>query len=599
MTVTVKLEKARLYIRFPFNDLDLIKAKNMPDRRWNKTAKAWTCRPTLANIKYIEDNWSRAEWDDNAHEKRVEAYEGLAKREATLAAKKGGDMDVELLDAVPFKFPPLDYQKIALLLGRDEDAFAYLMDQGTGKTKVTIDDACHNWREDRIDVVMVFTINSVKTNWVMFDCMKDEPEDVDAIENHMPPDVPYAKGVWVSQQNAKIKKEWRGFEKSITEQVTKKDKLVWLAGNIESLRVARAFDFYERVIEAFQGRVMIVVDESTLIGKPGSKQTKAAMKLRALCAKARILSGTPVIKSPMKAFSQFGFLDEDILGFGSFYSFRNHFCVMGGYENKQILYYKNLDELNEKIASCSYRVLKKDVLDLPPQEFLKRRVEMSPEQMKAYKEMQAEFITSNEQSGVVEAKIVLEQMLRLQQITGGYLPKMDGDEVVGVVPLVKPENNPKFKECINILEEGGDQRAIFWTRFTHEVLDLCALLNEAGFPSMPFYGGLSDSEKISVRKSFQRDDKYRCVVGNPMAGGLGIDEFKVASLVGYVTNSYDTEKRVQSEDRNHRIGSEIHDKITYWDIIIPGTVDIKILQVMRNNVKISNAVTGDDWREWV
>ncbi len=511
--IEITLEKTRLYVRFPYNELDVIKAKNMPDRRWNKTAKAWTCRPTLANIQYINQAWSSSHWSDEAMEARILVYSKALRRAETLEAK-ASDIDLSVLDAVPFGKPPMDHQKVALVLGRDEDEFGYLMDQGTGKTKTLADDACYNWREDRIDVVLVFTINSVKTNWVMFDCMKDEPEDIDAVTDHMPPDVPYEKGVWVSKQTGPIKKAWRKFEKSITEQVTKRDKLVWLAANIESLRVARAYDFYERVIEAFGGRVMIVIDESTLIGKPGSKQTKAAAKLRKLCAKARIMSGTPVIKSPLKAFSQFGFLNEDILGFGSFYSFRNRYCVMGGYEGKQILFYQNLDELNEKIASCSYRILKKDCLDLPPQVFLKRRVSMTVEQGKAYKDMQETFIVENEQAGRVEAKIVLEQMLRLQQITGGYLPKIDPDtdEVIGIVELVKPKDNPKFKEVLNILEEGGEQRMIVWTRFTHEILALTKLLNDAGFNTMPFYGGLSDSQKVSVRKSFARDKKFRCVV---------------------------------------------------------------------------------------
>lgn len=600
MTVSITLEKSRFYLRFPYNELDIIKAKNIPDRSWNKSAKAWTCRATLANVEYIEQAWGSAEWDEYAQEKRVLIYEKLAGRKATLAAKADG-VDLSLLDTVAFNKPPMDHQKTGLLLGRDEEVFAYLMDQGTGKTKLLLDDASHNWREDRIDVLMVFTINSVKTNWVIFDSMKDEPEDTDAVEDHMPPDVPYVKGVWVSQQTGGVKKEWRAFEKAISEQTVKKDKLIILSANIESLRVSRAYDFYEQIIEAFGGRVMISVDESTLIGKPGSKQTKAAVKLRRLCSMARIMSGTPVIKSPMKAYSQFGFLDEDILGFGSFYSFRNHYCVMGGFEGRQILFYKNLPELNEKIASCSFRILKADCLELPPQEYLKRRVQMSAPQAKAYGEMQTDFITQNEASGRVEAKIVLEQRLRLQQITGGYLPIIDPetDKSIGVTPLIEPQNNPKFKEVLNILEEGGEQRMIVWARFTHEIEALVELLNDAGYPTLPFYGALSDKEKISVRKSFARDKKYRNIVGNPKAGGMGIDEFKYASLVAYVSTDPDTEKRVQSEDRNHRIGSEMHDLITYWDIICPNTVDIKNLQIMRGNAKVSAAVMGDAWREWI
>lgn len=140
---------------------------------------------------------------------------------------------------------------------------------------------------------------------------------------------------------------------------------------------------------------------------------------------------------------------------------------------------------------------------------------------------------------------------------------------------------------------------LVWTRFTHEVLALHKMLNDAGFPFMLFYGGLSDSEKISVRKSFARDKKYRGIVGNPDAGGLGIDEFKHASLVAYITNSYNTEKRKQSEDRTHRYGSEMHDAITYNDIIVPSTIDIKVLATMRSDVKVSAAVMGDEWREWI
>lgn len=599
MNVKISFNDGRLYIQFPFSQLDLVKAKAIPERRWNKTAKAWTCSPTLSNIKYLEDAWSRAEWSAEADAQRREVYERLQRRQAVIESKQGV-IDTSVLNGVPFKKIPFEHQKIALCLGRDQDNFAYLMDQGTGKTKTLIDDAAHNWRENKIDVVLLFTINSVKTNWVIFDCMKDDRGDTDAIDDHMPPDVPCVKGVWLSKQSGPVGAAWNKFERDITEQITRRDKLVFLAANIESLRVDRAYDFYERICSVFQGKVMIAIDESTLIGQPGSKQTKASMKLRKLCSKARIMSGTPVIKSPLKAYSQFCFLDEDILGFGSFYSFRNHYAVMGGYENKKVLFFRHLEELQEKISSCSYRVLKEECLDLPPQLFTKRRVEMTPAQAKAYKSMQDEFIAENENSGIVEASIVLTQMLRLQQITGGYLPIInDDDETIGYTPLVEPEKNPKFREILNILEEGGDQRMLIWTRFTHEILDLTKLLNEKGFPTLSFYGGISDEEKISVRKRFARNDDIRCIVGNPAAGGLGIDEFKHASLVAYITNSFDTERRKQSEDRTHRIGSEMHSKITYCDIIIPNTIDIKILQTMRNNVKIASAVMNDEWREWI
>lgn len=593
--ISVAFEKGKLVIRFPYNPIDVEKAHGLPERRFNKTLKAWTCKASLANIEYIERTWSNLEWSKEANTMRFSVHKKRQNFQRTLDTKLG-KIDLGVLTGVPFKYPPMEHQGTALVLGRDQTVFAYLMDQGTGKTKVVIDDACHNWRKKRIDVVIVLTINSVKTNWVIFEALKDEPEDVDAVDTHMPPDVPYVKGVWVSQPTGAVKKEWRAFEKAISEQTVKRDKLVWLAVNIETTRVARGYDFLEQVIKAFNGRVMIVVDESTIIGAPGSKQTVGAIKLREQCSLARIMSGTPVIKSPLKAYSQFKFLDEDILGFGSFYAFKAHHCVMGGFEDRQVLFYKNLEELQQRISSTSYRVLKSQCLTLPEQRFLKRRIKMTPDQMRAYAEMQAEFRTQNANDEWIEAKIILEQILRLQQITGGYLPKEGG----GVVPIVDPENNPKFREVLHIMEEAGDQKVLIWTRFTHEILDLVALLNKKGFKALPFYGGLDDKEKIGVRKTFARGE-HDSVVGNPAAGGLGIDEFKIASISAYVTNSFDTERRKQSEDRTHRIGSEIHmdTGITYWDIVAPGTVDIKVLSVMRNNLKISAAVMQDEWREWI
>lgn len=596
MSVNITLENERFEVRFPYNELDLIKAKNIPDRRWVKSKGAWVCRPTLANLEYLEEAWSNSQWSAGALALAADIRKKQQRRDETLASKSDG-IDTSPLDGVPFKYPPMAHQRTALMLGRDQSSFAYLMDQGTGKTKTLIDDAAHNWREDRIDVVLLFTINSVKTNWVIFDSMKDSNDDKDALETHMPPDVPYIKGVWISQAAGRTKREWKRFEMDLTEQVSARNKLVFIAANIESLRLPRAIEFFENICVAFQNKVMMVIDESTIIGTPGSKQTKAAHKLRKHCKMARILSGTPLVKSPLKAYSQFAFLDEDILGHSSYYSFRNHYAVMGGFENRQVLFYRNLDEMSKKISSCSFRVLKEDCLDLPPKVYEKRRVEMSKTQLKAYNDMREEMLTENKDAGLVQAQIILTQMLRLQQITGGYLPKEGEDGVA--VPIVSPRSNPKFQEVLSIIEEAGDQRVLIWTRFTKEIEDLVDLLNEQGHTTLPFYGALSDAEKLSVRKRFASDDSLRCIVGNPAAGGLGIDEFKAASVVIYVSNSFDTEKRIQSEDRTHRIGSEIHDQITYYDIICPNTVDVKIVQTMRKNVNISRAVMNDPEAEWI
>lgn len=596
MSITVDKDGTDILVRVPPDQLNLIKARNIPQRRFNKSLGAWVCRASLTNMQYVKMAWPLAEWTQAASEALIMAEVYYDKRNEIRTSKD--TIDLTAVKAGTYKYPPMDHQFTALALGRDLPYFAYLMDQGTGKTKVAIDDAAHNWRENRIDALLVLAPNSVKTNWVMWECHKEDPDDIDAIEDHMAPDVPVTKGVWISQPDGQERAEWKSFEDQISEIASSgtRKSLVVLTVNVDALNVVRCYEFLQAFCTAF--RVMIVVDESTKIKNRTSKRTKAAMKLRSTCPVARIMSGTPVIKRPLDAFAQFMFLHEDILGFGNFFSFRNHYGIMGGFKGKQVLNYKNLDELAESIASCSYRVTKEECLDLPPKVHLKRRTKMTLAQGKAYKQMQVELY-AEWKDDVIEAPIVLTQLLRLQEIVGGYLPMLDETGVrVGTHELIAPEKNPKMMEIMDIVEEAGDQQFIIWARFIPEIEALHKLLTAKGYKVGMFYGKTSERDRVRMRKAFKRGE-IDGIIGNPAAGGMGIDEFKVAALVMYFSNSHDTEARVQSEDRNHRKGSEIHDAITYWDIICPATVDVKIIATMRANVDLSTQIMKDGWRKWI
>ena len=592
--ITVSLEGKNLLVRTLPNDVDIQKARNIPQRRWVKTKKAWSCRASLTNMQYIAAAWPGADWDDASRMEYMKALSNALKREEV---KSGKDMvDFSALDGVPFKYPPMDHQKKALLLGRDMPYFAYLMDQGTGKTKVTIDDVAHNYREDRVDAMLVIAPNSVKTNWVMWECHKEFPEDMDAIEDHMAHDIPYTKGVWISQPNGAEKAEWDEFLLQLNNQSTEKKSLVILTVNVDALNVERCFDFLLQFVNAF--RTMIVVDESTRIKNRSSKRTKAAMELRSPCPLARILSGTPVIKRPLDSFAQFKFLDEDILGFGNFYSFRNHYSIMGGFKDKQVLSYKNLDELADSIASCSYRVTKDECLkNLPPKVYLKRRVKLAPAQLKAYAQLKKELFVEWKDDRI-EAPIVLTQLLRFQEIVGGYLPIIEDGVRTGTYELVTPEKNPKMTEVLEALDEVGDSQVIIWCRFTAEIEGMHALLLKKGYKAEKFHGPTKERDRVSIRKRFARGD-FQVIVAMASAGGIGIDEFKAACYEFYLSNSYDTEQRVQSEDRAHRIGSEIHENIFITDIIAPNTVDTKIIRTIRENLEISAQIMRDGWKNWL
>jgi hypothetical protein len=578
MASSIEFDGKFLLVRVPWGSADMGAMQKMPQRRWVPTKKAWQGRPSLQNFLYLNDALPGATWSDEA---KKGFHEATSKEQRRQDVRTGKDaVDIGVLDGVPFRVPPMEHQKKGLVLGRDNDAFAYLMDPGTGKTKLALDDAAHNWRHGRIDALLVVAPNSVKTNWVSWD-------GDDAVDQHMAPDVPVVKGVWISNAGKAETGRWKEFEKSI--QSGTKGKLIVLTVNYDAIAIPRVYKFLELFCMTF--RTMIVADESTRLGTPGSVRTKTAMKLRKLCRMARLLTGTPVIKSPLKAYSQFAFLDEDCLGFGSYYAFRNHFCILGGFKGKQVLNYRNLDELADRIASCSFRVTKAECLDLPPQVYEKRHVHMTKEQLVAYESMRKQFVAEHE-GQVVEAPIVLTQLLRMQQITGGYMT--DGDRVL---ELVKPEHNPKLLEAMAIIDEAPGQ-VVVWCRFIPELKAVARLLEAEGVSYCEFHGGIPEKERQHIRQGF-KSGTWRVLLGNQAAGGIGIDEFKVADTVIYVSNSADTEQRKQSEDRNHRIGSEIHNRVVYFDLIVPNTVDVKIVQIMRRDGNISAEVMRDGISQWI
>lgn len=592
MGITVNLHKKNLRVVVPFGGDNLIKARAIPQRRWLRASKAWSCRPSWANMDYIMRAWPDAEWDADSLGLYKLALAGAEKR-ASVLRKKATDVDLGIIAKEIAKGlfkkdapPPWMHQRKALLLGRDMPYFAYIMDQGTGKTRTLLDDAAHNYRAGLIDAVIIIAPNSVKTNWVVDD---ENPEEPDAVDTWLADDIPRIKAVWTSQPN---KRQQRLLDDFFMEAFKPgKRKLAIIALNYEALNMDRAFDLLTQF--AKERKVMIAADESTALGTPSSGRTERATELRQLCVLARDLTGTPIIKSPLKAYSQFNFLNEDILGFGSYFAFKARHCIMGGYQGRQVLDYINLEELADKIAACSFRVLKEDCLDLPPQIYLKRRLHMHSDVARVYKEMREKMLVEL-QSKRVSARIQLTQVMKLQQITGGYLVA-DNKEVIEIVP---PDKNPLIKEVLALLSEAGDQRVIVWAHFKHEVDALVKAISKAGYSVRQFNGDVTEAERLQIRRDF-KNGKFQVLVGNQGAGGKGIDEFKIACIVIYYSNSYSTEDRVQSEDRTHRGGSEMHEKITYYDFEVPGTVRTKIIATLRSNKEISDMVMRDGIGEWI
>jgi SNF2 family DNA or RNA helicase len=295
---------------------------------------------------------------------------------------------------------------------------------------------------------------------------------------------------------------------------------------------------------------------------------------------------------------------------------------MGGYQNKQVVTYKNMDELAQLIQSCSFRVTKEECLDLPPKmPPVRRDVQMAPKQKQEYVRMKKEFLalvdevcptcdgagylwmggcsefpdgyseachTCGGSRCAVHATIALTQLLRLQQIASGFI--MDGEKLLHWFT----DKPPKIMETCDLLEECGDQQIILWSNHKPEIHRLVQELAIRSYSYVEYHGDIRPEVREQNRVAFQKGD-FQYVVGHPAAGGIGVDLW-AASGAAYLSNSFKTEDRVQSEDRCHRIGSEIHDSVNYWDIVVPGTVDVTILRVIRNNRSVSDEIMAGGLR---
>ncbi len=475
----------------------------------------------------------------------------------------------------------LDFQTRYLDWVKDREFDGLFADAGTGKTRMILRRAQMLHECDKIDAVVVMAINSVKTNFVAWPHMLEEGE-YDAVTTHIGDDN-VVKGVWVAGATGKDKRAWEDFERKID----KTDKLIVLIVNFDALLSAQFAAFLIEFMKQY--RTYFVADEGTRIGEIGSARAKKAIKLAPMALYRTDTTATPVLKRPTKIYSQSKFLHKDAIGFNSFYAFRNHYCVMGGFEGRQIIDYKNQDELADRIASWSFRVKIEDVMEMPPRDWKKHYVNMTPEQARAYKTMREEFFAKVDATEIT-ANIVLAQMTRLQQITGGFISK-DGVEF----RLIPPKENPKVLEAYDIIKEAIGQ-SVVWFRFRPELHDMGEYLASKGISFVEFHGDLDDKEKLAVRKGFQRGD-WQVLLGTSSSGGIGIDEFKVARDAIFFSNDFNTETRFQTERRSWRIG--VDEPTRYHDLLVPNSVDTKIIKVLRSDAKMSAHLLREAWQEWI
>jgi SNF2 family DNA or RNA helicase len=470
-----------------------------------------------------------------------------------------------------FKSKPFAHQSKALEMSWDKEVFAYFMEMGTGKSKVLIDNIAMLFNVGKINGALIIAPKGVYKNW--FDS---------EIPSHMPDYIEKKVGLWRTDPNAKDLKPLfsTGAELHI------------LIMNVEAFSTKKGVLFAHKFLSCHNA--LISIDESTTIKNPNAKRTKSILSLKPLSKFRRILTGSPVTKSPLDLFSQCQFLDSWLLNQSSYYAFRTRYAVcrkinVSGRQVEIVVGYRNLGELSEKVKPFSYRVLKDDCLDLPPKTYTKRIIELSDEQKKVYKTMKEKAIAFLN-GKMVSTATVITQLMRLHQITCGHFTSDDGD--------VQEIKNNRIDQLMEILEE-VEGKAVIWAHYRYDIKKIVeAISKKYGENSVvTYYGDTStDDRQKAITKIQDKDSSVRFIVGTPQTGGYGITLTGASTMI-YYSNGYDLEKRQQSEARIDRIGQE--KPMTYIDIIAEGTVDDKIVQSLRKKVNIASEVMGEELKEWI
>jgi SNF2 family DNA or RNA helicase len=480
----------------------------------------------------------------------------------------------QFLSTYPFKNKPFLHQQAYLQRFWDCPVAALFADMGTGKSFMLINNAAMLYDTGKINGVLIVAPKGVYRNWY----------DTE-IPKHLPEHVVYRMAIWAASPR-------KAEQQALDDLFTVTEDLKILVMNVEAFSTPKGTAFAKRFLLVHNA--LMAVDESTTIKTPTSTRSKNTEKVGRGARFRRIMTGSPVTKSPMDLYQQCAFLSDGCLNTSSYYVFQARYAVtverqLNTHSFKQIVGYRRLDELKEKLDRFAFRVKKEECLDLPDKLYVKREVDLTDEQVKAYNEMKT-MALAQINGGLVSTVNALTQIMRMHQIVCGHV-KMDDGTVVEL-----PNN--RIKELLGLVEE-TDGKIIIWATYRHDIEAIkMALAKEYGMNTIgTYYGDTDGDERKRVLEEFQKPDSdMRFFIGNPSTGGYGLT-LTAASTMVYFSNSFDLEKRLQSEDRAHRIGQTKN--VTYIDLISPGTVDEKIVKALRDKINIATQVLGEDLKQWL
>ena len=469
--------------------------------------------------------------------------------------------------------PLWSHQVIGINKGLQERDLALFMDMGTGKSRTMIEILRRKYAEvNRLRSTLIFCPIIVCDNWKKEFAMYSKVPQSDII-------VLTGPGI----------KRIKTLVKELGPDL-KKNKII--VTNYEAVENPDLFAIFLN-----WGIELLVCDESQRLKNPDSIRAKKVMQLADQSAHNYILTGTPILNSSQDVFMQFRILDRGETFGKNFYTFRHTYFEdenarrkgTQGYYPKWIPKPFSFDELQGKISRKALRVLKSECLDLPP--LIRQQVytEMNTEQKRMYKEMMNDYITwlkdNKDQPRAVLAQLAVTKALRLQQIVTGFASDEEGKlHRLNSVPRLKV-----LEELLVDLTPGN--KVIVWATFKENYKMIAELCDKIGIKYREIHGDISHNQRQINMNDFRKDPEVRVMIANQSAGGTGINLIE-ASYSIYYSKGFKLEDDLQSESRNYRGGSEIHDKVTRIDIVAKGTVDELIAEALQNKQNIADRILG-------
>ena len=522
-------------------------------------------RTNGANLLFLHERFPDAVWHDPGNrlvEARTYRYIGRLRTEPPGEYER----------AWPFKVSPKPYQLEVFTHARHLTRIALApCALGTGKTKMTLDICADKFMRNEIDGVAIVCINSVKNQWIKR-----------AIPEHMTDAVECRTHVWKTTTNIPA---------DVHRQRLGERHMRIMAFNAEAFSRPRSKAARDLTDFLRSGRMALVFDESTRIKNYKARLTKEILALRHLAVVRMILTGTPITKGLEDFFTQYQFLDEDIIGLSNYFSFRGRYCVTEPIRGRNvdpravtITGYKNQEELIRKIAPVSFMV-PDTVLGLPPKRYERFVVEMTTEQKTVYITLRDQLIEDLREHRIENPAFAMVRLLRMQQVLcGRYYESVETeDDFRTTIPRRLPNNRPEV--LANLLEQ-HDGQALIWTRFSDDIDDIVEAIGGLGRLGI-YEGPTSQRERDRQVLAFKRGEIDYMIL-NMATGSTGIDGLQCASAAFYYSNSFNREHRWQSEGRIYRLGQT--NSTLFGDLVVPGTVDTRILKAFAETADLARMV---------